>query len=40
MPQLKLDKLKLDHISIVVKDIEKAVEYYSKSFGLTFDEIA
>jgi methylmalonyl-CoA/ethylmalonyl-CoA epimerase len=40
MAQLKLDKLKFDHIAIVVKDIEKAVAFYSKAFGLKFDEIA
>jgi len=40
MAQLELDKLKFDHIAVVVKDVEKAVEYYSKAFGLTFEEIA
>jgi len=40
MAQLKLGDLKFDHLSIVVKDIEKAVDYYGKAFGLTFEEIA
>jgi len=40
MAQLKLDKLKFDHIAVVVKNIEKAVEYYSKAFGLKFEDIA
>lgn len=40
MAQLKLGDLKFDHLAVVVKDIEKAVDYYSKSFGLTFEEIA
>jgi len=40
MAQLKLDKLKFDHMAIVVKDIEKAVAFYSKAFGLKFEEIA
>jgi len=40
MAQLELDKLKFDHIAVVVKDIEKAVEYYSKAFGLKFEDIA
>lgn len=40
MAQLELGKLKFDHLAIVVKDIEKAVAYYSKAFGLKFEEIA
>ena len=40
MAQLELDKLKFDHMAIVVKDIEKAVAFYSKAFGLKFEEIA
>lgn len=40
MAQLKLGDLKLDHIAIVVKDIQKAVDFYSKAFGLEFEEIA
>jgi methylmalonyl-CoA/ethylmalonyl-CoA epimerase len=40
MAQLELGKLKFDHLAVVVKDIEKAVAYYSKAFGLKFEEIA
>ena len=40
MAQLKLGDLKFDHLAIVVKDIQKAVDYYSKAFGLQFEEIA
>ena len=40
MAKLDLANLKLDHIAVVVKDIEKAVDFYSKSLGLTFEEIA
>jgi len=40
MGQLKLNELKLDHMAVVVRDIEKAVEFYSKAFGLDFEEIA
>jgi methylmalonyl-CoA/ethylmalonyl-CoA epimerase len=40
MAQLNLNELKLDHIAVVVKDIEKAVDFYSKAFGLKFEEIA
>ncbi len=40
MAQLKLNAHKLDHIGIVVKDIEKAVDFYTKAFGLKFEEIA
>lgn len=40
MAQLKLNHLKLDHIALVVKDIEKAVDFYSKAFALDFEEIA
>ncbi len=40
MAQLKLNHLKLDHIAAVVRDIEKAVDFYSKAFALDFEEIA
>jgi methylmalonyl-CoA/ethylmalonyl-CoA epimerase len=40
MAQLKLNELKLDHLAIVVKDIHKAVDFYSKAFGLEFEEVA
>ena len=40
MAKLDLANLKLDHIAVVVKNIEKAVDFYSKSLGLTFEEIA
>ena len=40
MAQLKLGDLKFDHLGIVVKDIEKAVDFYTKAFGLSFEEIA
>ena len=35
-----MGKLKFDHLAVVVKDIEKAVDYYSKAFSLKFEEIA
>jgi len=42
MAKLKLGSksLKVDHIAVVVKNIEKAVKFYSKAFGLKFEEIA
>ena len=40
MAQLKLNDHKLDHIAVVVKDMEKAVDFYTKAFGLNFEEIA
>ena len=42
MAQLKLGEsgVKLDHLAVVVKDIHQAVEFWSKSFGLTFEEVA
>jgi methylmalonyl-CoA/ethylmalonyl-CoA epimerase len=40
MAQLKLGDLKFDHLAIVVKDIEKTVAFYTKAFGLSFEEIA
>jgi methylmalonyl-CoA/ethylmalonyl-CoA epimerase len=40
MAQLKLGDLKFDHLAIVVKDIEKTVDFYTKAFGLSFEEIA
>ncbi len=40
MAQLKLDHLKFDHLAVVVKDIHKAVDFYSKAFGLNFEEVA
>jgi methylmalonyl-CoA/ethylmalonyl-CoA epimerase len=40
MGQLKLNELKLDHMAVVVKDVEKAVDFYSKAFGIEFEEIA
>ena len=40
MAQLELNGLKLDHIAVVVKDVNKAVDFYSKAFGLQFEEIA
>jgi methylmalonyl-CoA/ethylmalonyl-CoA epimerase len=40
MAQLNLGGLKFDHIAVVVKDIEKAVDFYTKAFGLKFEEIA
>ena len=39
MAKLKLDSLKLDHVAIAVNDIEKAVDFYTKAFGIKFDEI-
>jgi methylmalonyl-CoA/ethylmalonyl-CoA epimerase len=38
--KLGTEKLKVDHLSIVVKNIEKAVDFYTKAFGLKFEEIA
>jgi methylmalonyl-CoA/ethylmalonyl-CoA epimerase len=40
MAQLKLGDLKFDHLAIVVKDVHKAVDFYSKAFGLNFEEVA
>ena len=40
MTQLKLNHLKLDHIAVIVKDIGKAVDFYSKAFALDFEEVA
>jgi methylmalonyl-CoA/ethylmalonyl-CoA epimerase len=40
MAQLKLNDHKLDHIGVVVKDIEKAVDFYTRALGLNFEEIA
>lgn len=40
MAQLKIGDFKLDHLGVVVKDIQKSVDYYTGAFGLTFDEIA
>ncbi|MBM3156637.1 MAG: hypothetical protein FJ004_05065 [Chloroflexi bacterium] len=42
MAVLKLgtEKLKVDHLAVVVKNIEKAVAFYTKAFGLKFEEIA
>ena len=40
MAQLKLNELKFDHLAIVVKDIHKAVDFYTKAFGLEFEEVA
>ena len=40
MAQLKLGDLKFEHLGIVVKDIEKAVDFYTRAFGLSFEEIA
>jgi methylmalonyl-CoA/ethylmalonyl-CoA epimerase len=40
MAQLKLGDLKLDHLGVVVRDIDKAVDFYTKAFGLNFEEIA
>jgi methylmalonyl-CoA/ethylmalonyl-CoA epimerase len=31
--------LKLDHIAIVVKNMEKAIAFYSKAFGLKFEDV-
>ncbi len=33
------EKYKFDHFGVVVKNIEKSVEYYSKTFGLEFEKI-
>jgi len=38
--KLGLADFKLDHIGVVVKDIEKAVDFYTKAFGMKFEEIA
>ncbi len=42
MATLKLGsaKLKLDHLAIVVKDMDKALAFYSKAFGIKFEEVA
>jgi methylmalonyl-CoA/ethylmalonyl-CoA epimerase len=32
-------KLKLDHLAIVVKDMDKALAFYSKAFGLKFEDV-
>ena len=34
MAQLELNGLKLDHIAVVVKDVNRAVDFYAKAFGL------
>ena len=39
MAKLKLDSLKLDHVAIAVNDIEKAIDFYTKSFGIKFEEV-
>jgi len=31
--------LKLDHIAIAVKNMEKAIAFYSKAFGLKFEDV-
>jgi methylmalonyl-CoA/ethylmalonyl-CoA epimerase len=40
MATLKLETFKLDHIGVVVNDIQKAVDFYTKAFGIKFDDIA
>jgi methylmalonyl-CoA/ethylmalonyl-CoA epimerase len=40
MAELKLETFKLDHIGVVVKDIQKAVDFYTKAFGMKFEDIA
>ena len=40
MAKLKLNNLKLDHIAVVVTNIEKAVKFYTEAFGIKFEEIA
>jgi catechol 2,3-dioxygenase-like lactoylglutathione lyase family enzyme len=32
-------KLKLDHLALVVKDMDKALAFYSKAFGIKFEEV-
>jgi catechol 2,3-dioxygenase-like lactoylglutathione lyase family enzyme len=32
-------KLKLDHLAVVVKDMDKALAFYSKAFGLKFEDV-
>jgi methylmalonyl-CoA/ethylmalonyl-CoA epimerase len=32
-------KLKLDHLAVVVKDMDKALAFYSKAFGIKFEEV-
>ena len=32
-------RLKLDHLAIVVKDMDKALAFYSKAFGLKFEDV-
>ncbi len=40
MAQLKLGDLKFDHLGVVVNDIEKAIDFYTRSCGLSFEEVA
>ncbi len=40
MAQLKIADLKFDHIAVLVNDIERTVDFYSKAFGLKFEDIA
>ena len=39
MAKLKLNSLKLDHVAIAVNDIEKAIDFYTKAFGIKFEEV-
>jgi methylmalonyl-CoA/ethylmalonyl-CoA epimerase len=39
MAQLTLNNFKLDHIGVVVNDIEKTIDFYTKAFGLKFEEV-
>ena len=32
-------KLKLDHLAVVVKNMDKALAFYSKAFGLKFEDV-
>ena len=32
-------KLKLDHLAVVVKDMDKALAFYSKAFGIKFEDV-
>lgn len=32
-------KLKLDHLAIIVKDMDKALAFYSKALGIKFEEV-
>jgi methylmalonyl-CoA/ethylmalonyl-CoA epimerase len=34
-----MTKIKLDHVGIVVKDIEKAIKFYVENLGCRFDKI-